>query len=96
MGRGNALMRLGRFGEALGDYQTEAELFPLTLRPVYNMVVAARCMKNFPLAKKIEEELLERMRARGNSQEELKIIIAGKNGAHYDLRPREKPSSSGQ
>lgn len=91
LGRGNALMRLGRFAEALADYRTEAELFPLALRPVYNMVVAARCLKNYPLARKIEEELLGRMRLRGNSEQELKIIIAGKQGDHYDLRPREKP-----
>jgi len=94
MGRGNALMRLGRFSEALADYQTEAELFPLALRPVYNMVVAARCMKNYPLAKKIEEVLLDRMRLRGNNEQELKLIIMRKEGSHYDLRPREKPSAA--
>ena len=91
MGRGNALMRLGRFAEAMGEYQAEAELFPLALRPVYNMIVAARSQRNFLLAAKLEEELLRRMKVRGNDNNELKMIIIGKNGAHYDLRPREKP-----
>jgi len=92
LGRGNALMRLGRFGEALENYRVEAELFPLTLRPVYNMIVAARAMKDAALAAKLESELRERMRIRGNDDRDLKIIIMGKNGAHYDLRPREKPA----
>ena len=92
LGRGNALMRLGRFGEALENYRAEAELFPLTLRPVYNMIVAARAMKNAALAAKLESELRERMRIRGNDERDLKIIIMGKKGAHYDLRPREKPA----
>ena len=92
LGRGNALMRLGRFGEALENYRIEAELFPLTLRPVYNMIVAARAMKDAALAAKLESELRERMRIRGNDERDLKIIIMGKNGAHYDLRPREKPA----
>ena len=92
MGRGNALMRLGRFGEALENYRVEAELFPLTLRPVYNMIVAARAMKDPALAAKLETELRERMRIRGNDERDLKIIIMGKNGAHYDLRVREKPA----
>ena len=91
MGRGNALMRLGRFGEALENYRVEAELFPLTLRPVYNMIVAARAMKDPALAAKLESELRERMRIRGNDERDLKIIIMGKKGAHYDLRVREKP-----
>ena len=93
LGRGNALMRLGRFAEAMSEYQAEAELFPLTLRPVYNMIVAARSLKDFPLAAKLEEELLRRMRVRGNDNNELKIIIMDKKGAHYDLRPREKPGA---
>ncbi|MBR4662523.1 MAG: hypothetical protein IKO93_01490, partial [Lentisphaeria bacterium] len=92
MGRGNALMRLGRFGEALENYRVEAELFPLTLRPVYNMIVAARAMKDAALAAKLESELRERMRIRGNDDRDLKLIIMGKNGAHDDLRPREKPA----
>ena len=92
LGRGNALMRLGRFGEALENYRIEAELFPLTLRPVYNMIVAARAMKDAALAAKLESELRERMRIRGNDERDLKIIIMGKKGAHYDLRPREKPA----
>lgn len=91
MGRGNALMRLGRFGEALENYQVEAELFPLTLRPVYNMIVAARAMKDPALSSKLETELRERMQIRGNNERDLKIIIMGKKGAHYDLRLREKP-----
>ncbi|MBQ6597794.1 MAG: O-antigen ligase family protein, partial [Lentisphaeria bacterium] len=91
MGRGNALMRLGRFGAALENYRVEAELFPLTLRPVYNMIAAARAMKDAALAAKLESELRERMRIRGNDERDLKIIITGKNGAHYDLRVREKP-----
>ena len=91
MGRGNALMRLGRFSEALENYRIEAELFPLTLRPVYNMIVAARAMKEPALAAKLETELRERMRIRGNDERDLKIIIMGKKGAHYDLRVREKP-----
>ena len=91
MGRGNAQMRLGRFGEALENYRIEAELFPLTLRPVYNMIVAARAMKDDVLAAKLEEELRSRMRIRGNNEKDLKIILMGKHGAHYDLRPREKP-----
>ena len=90
MGRANALMRLGRFPEALQNYQKEAELFPLTLRPVYNMIVAARCMKDLPLAAKLEEELRARMRFRGNDDNDLRIILTGRNGAHYDLRPRDK------
>ena len=92
MGRGNALMRLGRFCEALENYRVEAELFPLTLRPVYNMITAARAMKDPALAAKLEKELRERMHIRGNDERDLKIIIMGKNGAHYDLRLREKPS----
>ena len=90
MGRANALMRQGRFQEALQNYQKEAELFPLTLRPVYNMIVAARFMKDSALAAKLDEELRERMRIRGNDERDLKTIIMGKNGAHYDLRPRDK------
>ena len=31
-----------------------------------------------------------------SNEQELKVIIMGKKGAHYDLRPREKPSSSEQ
>ena len=92
MGRGNALMRMGRFREALENYQVEAELFPLTLRPVYNMIVAARAMKDPALTAKLETELRERMRVRGNDERDLKIIIMGKKGAHYDLRLREKPA----
>ena len=91
MGRGNALMRLGRFREALANYQVEAELFPLTLRPVYNMIAAARAMQDPALAAKLETELRERMRIRGNDERDLRIIIMGRQGAHYDLRPREKP-----
>lgn len=90
MGRANALMGMGRFQEALQNYQKEAELFPLTLRPVYNMIVAARCMKNAALAAKLEEELRARMRFRGNDDNDLRIILTGRNGAHYDLRPRDK------
>ena len=85
-------MRLGRFREALENYRVEAELFPLTLRPVYNMITAARAMKDPALAAKLEKELRERMHIRGNDERDLKIIIMGKNGAHYDLRLREKPS----
>ena len=91
MGRGNALMRLGRFGEALENYRVEAELFPLTLRPVYNMIVAARAMKDPALAAKLETELRERMRIRGCDDRALKIILMGKLGAHYDLRVRDIP-----
>ena len=90
LGRANALMRMGRFPEALQNYQKEAELFPLTLRPVYNMIVAARCMKNAALAAKLEEELRARMRFRGNDDNDLRIILTGRLGAHYDLRPRDK------
>ena len=91
MGRGNALMRLGRFREALAAYKVEAELFPVSLRPVYNMIVAAHRLKDSALAAKLEEELRNRMRIRGSDNNDLRIIITGKNGAHYDLRPREKP-----
>ena len=91
MGRANALMRLGRFREALDFYQTEAELFPLTLRPVYNMIVAARSLKDSALAARLEEELRSRMRIRGNDDNDLRIILTSRKGAHYDLRPRERP-----
>ena len=93
MGRANALMRLGDFRGALTHYQREAELFPLTLRPVYNMIVAARSLNDRALAAKLEEELQRRMQLRGNSSEDLKIILVSPKGAHYDLRPREKPGS---
>ena len=93
MGRANALMRLGDFRGALTHYQREAELFPLTLRPVYNMIVAASQLKDHALAAKLEEELRHRMELRGNSTEDLKIILFSPKGAHYDLRPREKPGS---
>ena len=91
MGRANALMRLGDFRRALIHYQREAELFPLMLRPVYNMIVAAYQLKEPALAAKLDEELRRRMQLRGNSQEDLKIILTSPKGAHYDLRPREKP-----
>lgn len=89
MGRANALMRLGRFQEAIADYQTEAELFPLTLRPVYNMVVAARMMRDFPQAARYEEELQRRMKLRGVDSAMLRKILTG--DSKYDLRIREIP-----
>lgn len=87
MGRANALMRLGRFREAVADYQTEAELFPLTLRPVYNMVVAARMMRDFQQAARYEEELRRRMKLRGVDSVMLRKILTG--DSKYDLRIRE-------
>ena len=91
LGRGNALMRLGRFGEAARMYRAEADLFPLSLRPVYNLIVAVRSQGDLLLAAKCEEELRARMQVRGNDERDLRIILTGRNGAHYDLRPREKP-----
>jgi len=93
LGRANALMRLGDFRRALMHYQREAELFPLTLRPVHNMIVAAFQLKDYALVAKLNEELQRRMQLRGNSREDLKIILTSPKGAHYDLRPREKPGT---
>ncbi|MBQ9337445.1 MAG: O-antigen ligase family protein [Lentisphaeria bacterium] len=92
LGRGNALMRLGRFGEAAQMYRIEADLFPLSLRPIYNLIVAVRSQGDLQLAAKYEEELRARMQVRGNDERDLRIILTGKNGAHYDLRPHEKPA----
>ena len=89
MGRGNALMKLGRFQEAWNHYKQEALLFPLTLRPVYNMVVSARAMKNYALAQQCEQVLLERMRIRKLSPEDLQKILRGKGV--LDLRAGYKP-----
>lgn len=89
MGRGNALMRLGRFQEAWEHYRQDALLFPLTLRPVYNMVVAARAMKNYPLAAQCEQLLLERMKIRKLDKKDLYKILTGKGV--LDLRAGYKP-----
>ena len=84
-------MRLGRFAEAAQMYRDEADLFPLSLRPMYNLIVAVRSQGDLQLAAKYEEELRARMQVRGNDERDLRIILTGKNGAHYDLRPHEKP-----
>ena len=91
LGRGNALMRLGRYAEAARMYRAEADLFPLSLRPMYNLIVAVRSQGDLQLAAKYEEELRARMQVRGNDERDLRIILTDRNGAHYDLRPREKP-----
>ena len=89
MGRGNALMRLGRFQEAWDHYRQDALLFPLTLRPVYNMVQAARAMRNHTLAVQCEQILLERMRIRNLDRKDLYKILTGKS--ILDLRAGYKP-----
>ena len=89
MGRGNALMRLGRFQEAWDHYRQDALLFPLTLRPVYNMVQAARAMRNHTLAAQCEQILLERMRIRNLDRKDLYKILTGKS--ILDLRAGYKP-----
>lgn len=86
--RGNALMKLRRFSEAFADYRTEAELFPFTLRPVHNMILAARAVNAGKLAAQCGEELRRRMRIREVDEATLPKIL---RDAHYDLRLRETP-----
>lgn len=88
-GRGNALMALGRFREAWEHYKQDAVLFPMTLRPVYNMVVASRAMRDFTLAKQCEQILLERMKIRKLTVQDLQKILKGKG--ILDLRAGYKP-----
>ena len=87
--RGGALVRLRRFEEAYDAYLRDAENYPLSLIPIYNMAVISRMAGHPERIPEIEKELFRRMKARNITPRMLPMIL---REPKYDRAPWDMPA----
>ena len=90
--RGGALMKLGRYDEAFDAYLKEAENYPLSMIPVYNLAVISRLSGHPERIPGIEEELRRRMKIQNVTPALLAVIL---KNPQYDRAPWDIPVKYG-
>ena len=90
--RGNALLKLGRHDEAFASYLKEAENYPLSMIPVYNLAVIARLSGHPERIPDIEKELRRRMQIQRVTPQLLAYILKHPD---YDRAPWDIPVEAG-
>lgn len=81
--RGQILFRLGRTGEAFAAFRKDAELFPLAVVPLFNMLQIARYTGKKELLPLLQQELERRKKIMGYTQDEFRAVLQNR---HNELR----------
>ena len=90
--RGGALVKLGRYDEAFEAYLKEAENYPLSMIPVYNLASISKLTGHPERIPKIEEELFRRMKIQNVTPAQIPLILKNPD---YDRAPWDIPVKYG-